>query len=358
MRPSQQVVSAEQLNPLLQQVSPGGVQEVASLPSQQVVPDGQNTPVLQQMYPDGTQVVPKVPSQQVVPDGQRTPRLQHVSPGCVQPVSAEPEQQELSDAQPLGENWPQVHVPATHVSLAGQSTSSQQPAVGTQVLPHDLVLDGHVHWPPTQMLPPEQAFPQAPQLAASVSVLTQALPHRVVPEGQTHLPRWQVAPVGQHLEPHTWPVGQHCLPVGGPTQVRPRQQGWPLQLWPVLLHGAASAAPGRTPPSTPATTMPPSALSTERREDPPASTFAKLSKRSACMPVLPPRVTGGVGRPPSVPAYCQHTRCRAFRRAGAWRSAHGAAGGAATMAQWSERGGGVWPRRWGRTCAPCAARPA
>ena len=84
-----------------------------------------------------------------------------------------------------------------HTCPAGQQTSLQQLwSVGQKTVPQ-----GFMHWPPTQLAPTGQTFPQAPQLAALLCRSTQLPAQAFCPVGQTHWPLTQIVPVGV-------PVGQ------------------------------------------------------------------------------------------------------------------------------------------------------
>jgi hypothetical protein len=87
-----------------------------------------------------------------------------------------------------------------------------------------------------QIWPPVQAFPQEPQLLASVCRFTQLVPQSVVPLGQTQLPLEQIAPPVQALPqvPQLYesllrsvqvPLPQFAEPAG---QQIPLEQTWPL----------------------------------------------------------------------------------------------------------------------------------
>jgi hypothetical protein len=69
----------------------------------------------------------------------------------------------------------------------------------TPQAPQLLLVFKSVHTPPQQGWPAAQAFPQAPQLEASVWVLAQVPLHGVWPDGHWQTPPTQVAPVAQAL---------------------------------------------------------------------------------------------------------------------------------------------------------------
>jgi hypothetical protein len=60
---------------------------------------------------------------------------------------------------------------------------------------------GQVQAPFAQLCPPEQALPQAPQLAGSVAVVTQVVPQSVCPVAQPQEPFEQLWPLAQAV-PH------------------------------------------------------------------------------------------------------------------------------------------------------------
>jgi hypothetical protein len=76
----------------------------------------------------------------------------------------------------------------------------------------------HVQDPATQLEPPGQALPHAPQLARSDCSLTQVLPQSENPALQLHAPHWQLA------EQVSVPlVSQACVALGA-------QAPWPAQV--------------------------------------------------------------------------------------------------------------------------------
>jgi len=92
-----------------------------------------------------------------------------------------------------------VHAPPEHVEPAAQ-VIAQLPqwlgsvAVSTQVEPHSVRPELHVHIEDAQVVPDGQLIPQAPQFVALLDVSTQVPPQSVKPVGQTHALALQTFP--------------------------------------------------------------------------------------------------------------------------------------------------------------------
>jgi hypothetical protein len=101
---------------------------------------------------------------------------------------------------------PALHMPLPHTWVAGH-TVPHEPQFDVLLArlthwPEQLTVPvGHLHAPPEQNIPPEQARPQPPQLLSSFCVSTHALPQdvRLVAHCAWHTPELQNGVAAAHL---------------------------------------------------------------------------------------------------------------------------------------------------------------